>query len=256
MPLPLDQLLLIGLVLLASSIVQGTVGFAAGLFGIPLLMLVGRLSLVDAVAISLVAATVQNGAGAWQLRREIDFAGAWRPLLIRLATMPLGVLALYFVGKSGEGLARLVVGGVVLVIVGTQCIVRLQPKPALHPAWEWIAFSLAGFRVGLCGIGGPPMVLWVMSHDWPAARAKAFLFYIFTSSMVPQAVCLWLLFGTPFLTASLLGLLGLPVVLAGTLLGLKLGQRLPDRVMRPVCLFVLAAIGLMAVLSGSLPSSR
>jgi uncharacterized membrane protein YfcA len=100
------------------------------------------------------------------------------------------------------------------------------------------------------------MVLWVMSHDWPAARAKAFLFYIFTSSMLPQAICLWFLFGTPFVTASLLGLLGLPVVLAGTLLGLKLGERLPDRVMRPVCLAVLAAIGLMAVVSGWLATYR
>jgi uncharacterized protein len=252
MSLPLDQLLLVGLVLLASSVVQGTVGFAAGLFGIPLLMLVGRLTLVDAVAISLVAATVQNGAGAWQLRREIDFARAWRPMLIRLATMPLGVLTLYYVGRTGEGLAQLVVGGVVLAIVATQCLVRIRPKPALHPAWEWLAFSLAGFLVGLCGIGGPPMVLWVMLHDWPVARAKAFLFYIFTSSMVPQAIILWLLFGTPFLTASLVGLLGLPVVLGGTLLGLKLGERLPDRIMRPVCMAVLAAIGLVAFLTGLL----
>ena len=251
MTLPWDQLLLMGLVLLASSLLQGTVGFAAGLFGIPLLMLVSRLSLVDAVAISLVAATVQNGAGAWQLRREIDFARAWRPMLIRLATMPLGALALYYVGRTGEGLARLVVGCVVLAIVVTQYLVRIEPKPALHPAWEWIAFSLAGFLVGLCGMGGPPMVLWVLSHDWPAARAKACLFYIFTSSMLPQAVVLWLLFGTPFLVACLLGLLGVPVVLAGTLLGLKLGQRLPDRIMRPVCMAVLAAIGLLAVLSGA-----
>jgi hypothetical protein len=48
------------------------------------------------------------------------------------------------------------------------------------------------------------------------------------------------------------GLLGVPVVLAGTLLGLTIGAWFPDRVMRPVCMAALAAIGLMAVLSGSL----
>src|SRR5687768_11494585 len=99
MSFDLTQFVLVSLILFASSIVQGAVGFAAGLFGIPLLMFTG-IPLADAVAISFVAAAVQNCIPCWQLRREIDFRAAMRPMLIRFATMPLGVIALGFIGKE------------------------------------------------------------------------------------------------------------------------------------------------------------
>src|SRR5688500_3379833 len=71
MSLTITAYLLVALILLASSVLQGAVGFASGLFGIPLLMLTG-IALPEAVAISLVASAVQNCTAAWQLRHEID----------------------------------------------------------------------------------------------------------------------------------------------------------------------------------------
>ena len=101
MPFSLEQYAVVSLVLFASSIVQGAVGFAAGLFGIPLLVLSG-ISFPDAVAIILVAAAPQNMIPAWRLRREIDFRRALRPLLIRYAFLPLGVAVLWLVGQGGK----------------------------------------------------------------------------------------------------------------------------------------------------------
>ena len=72
MPFSLEQYLIVSVVLFLSSIVLGAVGFAAGLFGIPLLVIAG-ISFPDAVAMSLVAAAPQNLIPCWQLRREIDF---------------------------------------------------------------------------------------------------------------------------------------------------------------------------------------
>ena len=37
------------------------------------------------------------------------------------------------------------------------------------------------FLLGLCGMGGPVMVLWVLAHDWPMNKARAFLFFLFTT---------------------------------------------------------------------------
>src|SRR5688572_14807043 len=154
MPFDLTHYLLISLILFASSILQGAVGFASGLFGIPLLMLTG-ISLPEAVALSLVASAAQNCIAAWQLRRLIDFRLALRPVIVRLATLPLGVLALYAIGQSNKDLASQVVGVVVLGIVAVQRIWRVAPQTRLHPAWEWLAFGLGGFLLGLCGMGGP-----------------------------------------------------------------------------------------------------
>ena len=72
--LHLTQYLLVSLILFASSVVQGAVGFASGLFGIPLLMLTG-ISLPDAVAISLVAAAVQNCMPPGNCGARSTFAG-------------------------------------------------------------------------------------------------------------------------------------------------------------------------------------
>ncbi|HEX5104824.1 MAG TPA: sulfite exporter TauE/SafE family protein [Pirellulaceae bacterium] len=246
MPLTISQYLLVSLILFFSSVVQGAVGFAAGLFGIPLLMLTG-VSLPDAVAISLVAAAVQNVAAAWQLRREIDYRLAVRPMLIRFATLPLGVWALSLIGSEQKDLAGQLVGVVVLAIVAVQSALRIEPRERIHQAWEWLAFGMGGFLLGLCGMGGPAMVLWVMAHNWPMNRARGFLFFIFATGIPLQALLLWLAFGNPILEAMLLGLVALPSVALGLYVGLWLAHIAPDRVLRILSWAVLVLIAVSSM---------
>jgi len=252
MPFSASQYATVCLILFASSVVQGAVGFAAGLFGIPLLMLSGA-SFPDAVAISLVAAAPQNIIPAWQLRREIDFRRALRPMLIRYAWLPVGVFALFLVGQARKEMASQIVGIIVLAIVTVQRAWRAQPQERLHPAWEWLAFGLGGFLLGFCGMGGPPMVLWVLAHDWPMNRARGFLFFIFATGLVPQGLLLWLFFGTEVLDAMLLGAATLPAVLLGLWFGLYLSRLVPDRVLRDLSVAILALIAISAIVSPYLP---
>jgi uncharacterized protein len=246
MELSVWQYAAVSLILFAGSIVQGAVGFAAGLFGIPLLVLTG-IPFPDAVAISLAASAPQNIIPAWLLRREIDFSRALRPVLIRIALLPLGVFALDLVSRQSETLASQVVGAVVLAIVAVQRGFSAKPCEHLHPAWEWTAFSLSGFLLGFCGMGGPPMVLWVLAHDWPMNRARAFLFFLAATSVVPQAVFLWLRFGTTASQAMLLGAAATPAVLAGLWCGLYLGRLAPDRALRRISIGLLILVALSAM---------
>ncbi|MEX2173214.1 MAG: sulfite exporter TauE/SafE family protein [Pirellulaceae bacterium] len=248
MPYSPTELLLVAGILLASSVVQGAVGFASGLFGIPLLMLTG-ISLPNAVAISLVASAVQNCTAAWQLRHQIDYRRDLRPMLIRFALLPLGALALWWVGQAGKEGASLMVGVVLLTMLALQWWLAVPPQPSLHPAWEWLAFGAGGFLLGLCGMGGPPMVLWVMAHDWPMPRARAFMYYLFATGMPLQALLLWLLFGNDILWAMLVGLVTLPVLLVGIHIGLAIGNRLPDRLVRGLATAVLLLIAVSAIAS-------
>ncbi len=245
----LTQYLLVSLIVLTSSVLQGAVGFASGLFGTPLLMLLTGISLPDAVAISLVASAFQNCIAAWQLRREIDFRRSLRPILIRFATLPLGVLALYFVGQQGNAVASQVVGVIILAIVAVQQLSQVPPQPRLHPAWEWSAFGLGGFLLGLCGMGGPPMMLWALAHDWPMNRTRAFMYFIFATGIVPQALLLWAAFGHGILWSMLLGAAVLPAVLVGLYSGLWLNKLISDRVLRGLCVAVLVLIAVSAIVS-------
>jgi len=248
MPFSPSQYAAVSLVLFASSVVQGSIGFAAGLFGTPLLVLCG-VSFPDAVAISLIAAVAQNVIPAWQLRREIDFRAALRPTLIRLATLPLGTFALSLVGRESKDVASQVVGVIVIAIVIVQRAIRVAPQPRLAPAWEFLAFGMGGFLLGLCGMGGPAMVLWVLAHDWPMNRARAFLFYIFCTGIPPQALLLWLFFGSEILDAMLLGLAALPAVLIGLYFGLFLSRLFPDSILRGASLAVLIVIAVSAIVT-------
>jgi uncharacterized protein len=241
-------------ILFASSVVQGAVGFAAGLFGIPLLVLSG-VSFPDAVAISLVAAAPQNIIPAWQLRHDIDYRGALRPMLIRYALMPVGVYVLWLVGRENKDLASQLVGVLVLVIVALQRAFHVEPRSKLHPAWEWLAFGMGGFLLGLCGMGGPAMVLWVLAHDWSMNRARAFLYYIFSTGLPVQALLLWLFFGTEMVRAMLLSAAAFPSVLAGLWCGLYLARFISDRMLRRMSLAVLLLIAASAILTPYLLSS-
>lgn len=221
-------------------------GFASGLFGIPLFLLAG-LTLPQAIALSLVSAAVQNCTAAWQLRHEIDFRAAIRPMLIRFAALPAGVAALQWLGEENKDEASQLVGVVILTIVALQWLLRVEPRPKLHVAWEWLAFGLGGFLLGLCGMGGPPMVIWIMAHDWPMARGRALLYYLFATGIPLQALFLWLAFGQSVLVAMGLGVVLSPLMLIGVHAGLAIGRRIPDRVMRPLAMAVLVLIGLVSI---------
>jgi uncharacterized membrane protein YfcA len=244
----LAQYLTVFAILLASSVVQGAVGFAGGLFAIPLLILSG-FSLAEAVSINMIASTVQNALGAWQLRKEIDFRAAFWPTILRFMALPLGVWCLSLVGSANESLASQTVGGIILAILAIQWLLSVPPQDKLHWGWEIGAFLGGGFLLGLCGMGGPLMVLWVMAHRWPITKAKAFLYYLFATGMIPQAFFLWLMFGNQIFLAFWLGAIAIPALVLGMLLGLKIASHLPDHVIRRLTIGILILIALSAIVT-------
>jgi len=182
------------------------------------------------------------------LRKEIPYRVALRPSIIRLITLPPGVATLYWVGNPNNDVASQIVGCIVLLILGTQWILSVPPQDHLHWGWEIPAFGMGGFLLGLCGMGGPMMVLWVMAHRWPIVRAKAFLYFIFATGMIPHAFFLWLFFGNSLFAAFWLGIAGIPALIVGMLIGLKIASHLPDHVVRRLTIGVLVVIALSSIL--------
>lgn len=251
MPLDLIHILLIAVILLASSLLQATIGFASGLLAIPLMLVVG-MSLPEAVTVNLIASGIQNVVGAWRLREHVDFKQVTRPSLLRLVTLPLGVYLLHLSGSLAQDQVKQIIGLMILAAVIIQIAWQPQPREKLHQAWEWLAFSLSGVTLGFCGMGGPPMVLWVMAHNWSALRSRAFLFCVFASGVVPQGLLLYLVFGRDILPAALLGLAGIPVAYLGTVWGLYLGHRIPKPTLRTTAYGVLLLIAISAIAAPAL----
>jgi uncharacterized membrane protein YfcA len=64
-----EEILLVAVVMTIGSVLQGAIGFASGLMGVPMLVLCG-FSLIEATVINFISTTVQNFTGAIQLRQQ------------------------------------------------------------------------------------------------------------------------------------------------------------------------------------------
>ena len=243
----LIEYLAAGVVLLAASALQGAVGFAAGLFGIPLLMLLAGMDLPSAVMVMLLASFVQNFGGLYHLRKRFDVRDARLPMLIRLAAIPLGLLALHFATALPEAQVKAMIGAVILLLLFLRWALAPGEPKKLHPAWMPAAFGSSGFLVGFCGMGGPPMVLWVMAQPWSSEKSRAFLFFMFTTSLIPHCLLMWWMYGEQIHAAALLALLGTPWVIAGTGLGLWIGSYLPKDRLRIAAYVILIITAIAAI---------
>ena len=157
--------------------VQGAVGFASGLIGVPLLVLAG-FSLAEAATINLVATSVQNVTGAWKLWPHLDTRELAFPVLVRWLAIPCGTYVAYLADQRLDPTqAKQLIGLFLLAVVSLLWGCKISPRDRLNLGWQTLAFSTSGFLMGFAAIGGAPMVVYVNSLTWTASKSRAFLFF-------------------------------------------------------------------------------
>ncbi|MEO8269254.1 MAG: sulfite exporter TauE/SafE family protein [Aureliella sp.] len=235
------------LIVAVAAFVQATVGFAAAMFGLPLLLWAGN-NLMESQVLLVTAMLPQNLFSLWKLRRSIDLREVALPAAIRTAALPLGVAGLAVVMTWPPGTVQQFVGALILLALGIQTLVGVEWKSARRPLWMGVVFGSSGFMQGISGMSAPPMVLWVRAQHFTHDRARAFLFAMYISNFIPQMLLLWWKFGSPVFHTMAVALLAVPGVLISAMLGLRLGSRLGDRWMRPSVLVLLLWIGFSSLL--------
>jgi uncharacterized protein len=237
----------LGLILAVGSFAQGAVGFAAGLFVVPILV-ASHWTLAEAQAILLLATLVQNVWGSYSLRSHIPPRTLWLPALLRIAWMPAGVALQWLLHGFGPTVVRQSVGAAVLLVTTAVIVVRPTPRPQLHPFWTYFACSLSGIFQGLCCMGGPALVLWVQAHDWTSQRSRGFLFTQYLLSLFPTLLLLAAVFGNEVWRAVAFASLHLPIILAATYAGIRAGDRLSTDRLRTITLLLLLLLGISQVI--------
>lgn len=156
-------------IVMAGSVVQGTIGFGLGLLAAPLLLLIEPRLVPGPL---LVTSLVLTGLLA---RREMHHI-RWRDLGFSLPGRVLGTVAaallLHAVPRAHVELALglLIVVSVLLSASG----LHLAPSPrALFGAG-----TLAGFMGTTTSVGGPPMALVYQHHEGPAIRGTLSAFFV------------------------------------------------------------------------------
>ncbi len=234
-------------ILALAAFVQTTVGFAAALIGLPLLLWAGN-DLMESQILIISAMLPQNMLAVWKLRKSIDLREIVVPAALRIAALPIGIAGLAVVLTWSPASINQFVAVLILLTLIMQAIVGVEWKSAKHPFWIVTVFGGSGILQGISGMSGPPMVLWVHGQRYSVDRARAFLFAIYTTNFLPQILLLWWKYGPPVLHAMLIGFLALPLVLSSAMLGLRFGSRLGDRWLRIVSYVFLLWIALSSLL--------
>ncbi len=236
------QLILFLAATFVAAVVTGVAGFAFGLVASGAWLHV--LTPLQTATLIVCYGLVVQGTAVWKLRRNLDFSLLW-PFL---AGGALGVPA----GVSILGLARpehMRAGvGVVLIAYSVYSLLRpnLPPAKSAHALADGTAGFLNGVLGGMTGLSGILVIIWCGLRGWSRDVQR--------SVFQPTAVFVFLM------SASLLGVrgdialdtvklfvLGLPLVLLGTWIGLKLYGRLDEAGFRRVVLILLLVSGVALV---------
>lgn len=225
-------------VILLGYVVLGITGFGSSLVMVPLL--VRQWPLAETVALAILldipASLLHGGLNLRQVR--------WPELSRLLPGMALGsALGLWLLGGLDKRWLMLALGAYVVMVA----VRGLRPRPQFQPAhahWAHLAGTLVGLVEVLFATAGPLVVAWLQRRmdDVQALRATVPVVMALAGS-VALAV---LLSSGVMNSATLLPrwLLGLPLSIAGVVLGNRLAARIPATVMKRLMAALLCVSGL------------
>ncbi len=241
------EIALIALIMTFGSVVQGAVGFASGLLGVPLLVLCGW-SLPEAATINLVSTSLQNATGAVKLWSHLEPGDLVFPVVVRWLVIPVGTYVAWVADQHlVQDQAKQLIGFILLATVLLLYFGRVSPRESLSRYWQALIFSGSGFMLGFASIGGAPMVLYVNALTWTAAKSRAFLFACSVTGVPLAAAMFWLKHGEKIIPAALSTLTVMPLILSGLWLGLHWGHGLSKPLFQKITYGLLVLISISAI---------
>ena len=242
----LQQLLVVLTIIFLAGIAQSLVGFGYALFATPLLLWSG-VQLTSSITVVATCALLQSLQGMRAFRADLPWRMSFTAAAGRCAGLALGLVILSDLANMEMVKIRACIGAILCVVVVVQVMCRPRPVKALHWGWGGVAFVSSGVLQGVCGMGGPPLVIWSMAHDWSGEKMKGFLFAAFGMTIPVQLALLTSTFGWSILTDVLFGLACFPLVYVGGLIGLRVGGSLPREKLKTFAYALLGATGVSAV---------
>jgi len=226
----------------AGAVVAGLSGFAFGLVAASLWLFI--LTPLQSATLIVAFGLIVQGYSVWKLRRALDWRRLWPFVLGAAFGVPAGVLLLTW---SDPRSVRIAVG----IFLATYSLYAFF-RPALNPikSGGGVADAAVGFAngvlAGLTGLAGILVTIWTGLRGWTKEAQRA----VFQ----PVAVAIFLMSafwlgakGTVTAETAKLFLLGLPCLIVGTWLGLKLFGRIDEPTFRKIVLALLFVSGVVLI---------
>src|ERR1700704_2480609 len=223
----------------AGALVAGLSGFAFGLVVSSIWLYI--LTPLQTTTLIIAFGLIVQGYSVWKLRHALDWRQLWPFILGAAIGVPAGVAIL---GWANPVYVRAGIGAF-LVLYSLYALLR----PSLPPVTQGGAAADAAFGFangvlgGITGIAGILVTIWCGLRGWPKDQQRAVFQPVAVAIFAMSA--LWLgVKGAVSPDIIRLFLFGLPALLAGSWLCLKLYGRLDEAAFRKVVLVLLLASGL------------
>jgi len=227
----------------AGALVAGLSGFAFGLIAASIWLFI--LDPLQTASLIMAFGLIVQGYSVYKLRSAVNWKKLWPFVLGAALGVPFGVAIL-----SWANPAHVRAGvGAFLILYSLYALFR----PAIAPIKAGGAMADAGVGFlngvlgGMTGLAGILVTLWCGLRGWPKDVQRAVFQPVAVAIFLMSAV--WIgASGAVTPDTVKLFLLGLPALLAGTWLGLKLFGRLDEAAFRKVVLALLLGSGAVLML--------
>ncbi len=227
-------------IMLLGGMVHGLTGFGGALITMPLLALL--IGPVEALALSAPAWVLGTLQMLPRASREADWRALWPILIPALLATPLGTLLLFVMEPDivRRTIGLFVLAGAVMLATGWTYRGPRGRLPGI------IAGSLCGGITGFAGVGGPPVIVYVLAWpDSPAIQRASILIIIGSVGVV---TLLGIIVGGAYDgTVALTALVLAVAYVAGTWSGSAGFRAASDAFFRRAALTVLFASGIAAI---------
>lgn len=226
----------------AGALVAGLSGFAFGLVATSIWLYI--LTPLQTTTLIVAFGLIVFGYSVWKLRHALDWRRLWPFIAGAAIGVPAGVSIL---GSANPAYVRAGVG-VFLVLYSLYALLR----PSLPPVTKGGAAADAavgfanGVLGGITGLAGILVVIWGGLRGWPKDQQRAVFQPVGVS--IFAMIAFWLgVKGAVSADTVRLFLFGLPALLAGTWLGIRLYGRLDEAAFRNVVLVLLLVSGVALI---------
>jgi uncharacterized protein len=226
----------------AGALVAGLSGFAFGLVAASIWLYI--LTPLQSATLIIAFGLIVQGYSVWKLRGALDWKKLAPFVLGAVLGVPVGVTILTWADPAHVRIGV----GIFLVLYSLYAWFRpgINPVKAGGAAADAGVGFLNGVLGGITGLAGILVTIWCGLRGWPKDVQRTVFQPVAVAIFLMSA--LWIgARGVITAETTKLFLLGLPALLAGTWLGLRLFGRLNEAAFRKVVLALLLASGMVLI---------
>jgi uncharacterized protein len=164
------ELIIIGLIIFLSGLIQGLSGFGSALVSMALLPFV--MDFKTAVPLVAANAIIISAINYYSVRAHFIIKDFISLLIGSIIGAPIGIVILKFVNPD---ITKTILG-ILIITYSLYCIFKTHTVAVkLKPVWGYITGLTAGILGGACTVNGPPVIIYLTKKYENKHKIKAIL---------------------------------------------------------------------------------